>query len=85
MDEDYDPSKPNKKASDEFADDYGNDGYSDMDNNSEDSDDEDEMRHVERNFNFVAELVILIDYTVVTKYCMILKDKDYMKHPALLQ
>jgi hypothetical protein len=56
----------------------------DDDSLAEDDDDVEE-KFVERQFNFVSEISIFVDYQVISKYLMIVKDKDYKKNPMLLQ
>lgn len=51
---------------------------------AEESDDHEE-RFVERTFNFVSEISIFVDYTVVSKYLLVIRDKDYKKNALLLQ
>jgi len=46
---------------------------------------EDGHKFVERKFNFKAEISLLIDYTIISKYMIVLRDKDYKKNPLLLQ
>jgi len=38
---------------------------------------DDEETNVERQFNFVSEISIFVDYTVISKYLLIIKDKHY--------
>lgn len=57
----------------------------DDDSLAEESDDDHEERFVERRFNFVAEISIFIDYTVISKYLLVIKHQDYAKNPLLLQ
>lgn len=84
MDEDYNPAQPENidKEIDVIAD--QEDGYgSAMDDLSDEEDDYDESgpKYVERNFNFKAEISILVDYQIITRYMNILRDKDYVKNP----
>jgi hypothetical protein len=55
-----------------------------MENLSVDSDEEEEHQLVERKFNFLSELTKLVDYDVVRKYMIVIRDKDYKKNPQLL-
>jgi hypothetical protein len=57
----------------------------DDDSLNEESDDEHEEKFVERQFNFISEISIFVDYSVISKYLMIVRDKDYKKNPLLLQ
>ena len=46
----------------------------------------DETEAVERRFNFVSELAYLIDYHVLDKFLILLKDeRHFEKRPALLK
>lgn len=65
--EDFDPNKPE----------VFRDPMEDDDSLAEESDDDVEEKFVERQFNFVSEISIYVDYQVITKYLMIVKDKDY--------
>jgi hypothetical protein len=56
----------------------------DDDSLAEESDDDLEEKFVERQFNFVSEISIFVDYTIISKYLMIVKNKDYKKNPVLL-
>ena len=49
----------------------------DDDSLAEDLDDDHEERFVERQFNFVSEISIFVDYSVITKYLFIIRDQDY--------
>lgn len=51
----------------------------------EDSDDETSEKFIERQFNFVSEISVFVDYAIISKYLQIVKDKDYNKNPLLLQ
>ena len=53
----------------------------------EDSDSEpEEETNVERQFNFVSELSVLVDYNVIDKYISVLKsDDNYSKNPFLVK
>lgn len=55
------------------------------DDSAAEDDDDVEEKFVERQFNFVSEISIFVDYQVISKYLMIVKDKDYKKNPMLLQ
>lgn len=57
----------------------------DDDSLAEESDDDVEEKFVERQFNFVSEISIFVDYSIVSKYLMVIKNKDYKKNPILLQ
>jgi hypothetical protein len=56
-----------------------------MDDLSDDEEDGDEMRYVEKQFNLLAELSILVDYDIISKYMLVLIDEDYKKQPELLE
>jgi hypothetical protein len=56
----------------------------DDDSLNEESDDEHEEKFVERQFNFISEISIFVDYSAISKYLMIVRDKDYKKNPLLL-
>ena len=44
------------------------------------------LRIDERQFNFVGELSVLVDYEVISKYIYILKhEEQYKKNPFLIQ
>lgn len=43
------------------------------------------MKFVEREFNLLGELSVLVDYDVVSKYLTVLVDEDYKKKPELLE
>ena len=65
----------------EFAD---GEGF-DSDNEFEDDDLTDE-ENVERTFNFVSELSVLVDYDVISKYAFLLKHESiYSKRPLLMK
>ena len=57
----------------------------DDDSLAEESDDDVEEKFVERQFNFVSEISIFVDYSIVSKYLMVIKNKDYKKNPIILQ
>lgn len=59
----------------------------DMEIDDDEMDEEsDEEENVERSFNFVSELAVLVDYDVIEKYIYILKhDNQYTKKPQLIQ
>lgn len=57
----------------------------DDDSLAEESDDDREEKFVERQFNFVSEISIFVDYSIITKHLYVIRDKDYNKHPLLLQ
>lgn len=84
MDEDYNPNKPENmdKEIDMIVNEE--DDHDAFDNLSVDSDDEDEHKLVERKFNFLAEISSLIDYDIISKYLLVIRDKDYKKNPQLL-
>jgi hypothetical protein len=47
---------------------------------------EEEEQNIERQFNFVGELSVLVDYEVISKYIYILKhEEQYKKNPFLIQ
>ena len=73
--DEFDPSKP-----DDFR-----DPMEDDNSLAEESDDDLEEKFVERQFNFISEISIFVDYTIISKYLMIVKNKDYKKNPVLLQ
>lgn len=88
MDEDYDPTTKdggdgtNRLANQQQDDDvFGGEEYED---DSEMEDDEVE-KHVERQFNFVGEISVLVDYAVISKYALILTDKEHSKKTTLIQ
>jgi hypothetical protein len=57
----------------------------DFSENEFEEDLEDE-ENVERTFNFVSELSVLVDYEVIQKYISVLKMKDsYEKKPLLIK
>jgi len=56
----------------------------DDDSLAEESDDDHEEKFVERQFNFVSEISIFVDYSVITKHLYVIRDRDYTKHPLLL-
>lgn len=49
-----------------------------------DEESEQEEKFVEKGFNFVSEISILVDYTVISQYMSIVKNKEYKKSPGLL-
>jgi hypothetical protein len=51
---------------------------------AEESDDDHEEKFVERQFNFVSEISIFVDYAVISKYLLVIKDKDYNKNALIL-
>lgn len=65
--EEFDPTKP-----DEFR-----DPMEDDDSLAEESDDDVEEKFVERQFNFVSEISIFVDYAIISKYLMVVKNRDY--------
>lgn len=67
------------------ANDYNDDPIEDQLSIDEESDDETSEKFVERQFNFVSEISIFVDYTVISRYLQIIRDKDYRKNPLLLQ
>ena len=80
MDEDYNPNKP--ENIDKEIDDIANqeDMYDNvMDNLSDDEEDYDDGqgKYVERQLNFKGEISSLVDYDILSKYMMILQNKDY--------
>lgn len=79
MDEDYNPGKPEDmdKDIDVIANEDDADGYdSALDNLSDEEDEFDETgnKFVERKFNFKAEISILVDYQIISKYMSVLTD-----------
>lgn len=45
----------------------------------------DEEENVERSFNFVSELSVLVDYDVISKFVYILQhESQYSKKPKLI-
>lgn len=50
-----------------------------------DSEDETSEKFVERQFNFVSEISVFVDYAIVSKYLQIVKEQHYKKNPLLLQ
>lgn len=56
----------------------------DDDSLAEESDDDHEEKYVERQFNFVSEISIFVDYAVISKYLLVIRDKDYNKNALLL-
>ena len=47
---------------------------------------EEEEQNIERQFNFVGELSVLVDYEVINKYIYILRhEEQYSKNPFLIQ
>jgi len=74
-DGDFDPNEGEKER----------DVMDDDDSLAEESDDDHEEKFVERSFNFVSEISIFVDYAIISKYLYIIRDKDYMKNPLLLQ
>ena len=80
--------KKSKQANNEDDDEFDpdriegeRDPLEDDDSLAEESDDEGGEQFVERQFNFVSEISIFVDYTVISKYMLILRDKDYKKNP----
>jgi len=75
-------AKKNREAGEmeEFAEDldFSDGGYEDDDLTDEEN--------VERTFNFVSELSVLVDYDVISKYAFILKHESiYSKKPLLIK
>ena len=58
----------------------------DMDIEDEEMDEEsDEEENVERSFNFVSELAVLVDYDVIQKYIFVLRNENqYSRKPQLV-
>jgi|LauGreDrversion4_2_1035121.scaffolds.fasta_scaffold106055_2 hypothetical protein len=54
-----------------------------MDGDDSMEEESEEEEFVERQFNFVSEISIFVDYAVISRYLYLIKDKDY-KHNALL-
>lgn len=45
-----------------------------------------EEENVERKFNFLADLAVLLEYFVIEKYLIVIRDKDhYDRNPFLLK
>lgn len=76
-DDDFNPNRP-----DDFEE---NDPIEDQLSIEDESDDEGGEKYVERQFNFVSEISIFVDYSVISKYLYVVKDKDYNKNPMLLK
>ncbi|CDW80133.1 UNKNOWN [Stylonychia lemnae] len=90
MDDDYNPNNKEEDIEKDIDNLANQDDMYDnvMDNLSdeEDSDEDDgQSRYVERKLNFAAEISLLVDYDTLSKYVMVLRDKDYQKNPQLLQ
>lgn len=69
MDADYDPSKPNNLE--QKIDDLANQNMFEdevYDDSEEEDQSEEEEKFVERQFNFVQEMSILVDYNVISRY-----------------
>ena len=86
MDEDYNPKKPEdiNGKTDEVVYAFEDEGDDDIEYSG--SEDEDGIEvNAERQFNFVSEISVLVDYNVISQYMIILRDKDYEKNHELLQ
>mmetsp|Transcript_4815 Transcript_4815/g.7249 ORF Transcript_4815/g.7249 Transcript_4815/m.7249 type:complete len:150 (+) Transcript_4815:406-855(+) len=60
--------------------------YFDSDDNEFGEEFSDDEENVERKFNFVSEISVLVDYNVITKYISVLKDYDHLKrNPQLVK
>lgn len=56
-----------------------------MDDDDSMNEESDEETFVQRQFNFVSEISIFVDYAVISKYLEVIRKKDYKKNPLLLQ
>ena len=56
-----------------------------MENLSIDSEEGEEHKLVERSFNFLGEFSSLVDYIIISKMLLVIREKDYKKNPSLLQ
>jgi hypothetical protein len=86
MDADYNPQKPEEidQRVDELVYEFEEDEDEAGMYYSGSEDDDAEEVNVERNFIFVSEISTFVDYNVVSKYMLLLKDKDYEKNHELL-
>jgi hypothetical protein len=78
MDEDYNPQRPEDidGERDELVYEFEEGDEDEIDYSGSEDEDREEV-NVERGFNFLSEISILIDYNVISQYMLILRDKDY--------